>query len=261
MDQLSIDALLMCPDPIAATVAARDHQRGETDQHCDSVARHQASLWRHRRSSNSFRSGRLDGCQNAAMDAAAAKATLKRYLDVARDALLWKLEGLSEYDVRRPLTPTASNLLGIVKHVASVENGYLGDVFGRPSGEPLPWFEEGAEANDDMWVTPDETREDILGLYQRTRAHSDATIEALSLDSVGEVPWWPEDRRQVTLHQILVHITTETHRHAGHADIIRELIDGAAGFRAEAPNLPPGDAEWWAAYRTKVEAAAAAFSD
>jgi len=192
------------------------------------------------------------------MAQAAAKATLRRYLDVARDSLVWKLEGLSEYDVRRPLTPTASNLLGIVKHVASVEHGYLGDVFGRPSGEPLPWFEDDAEANADMWVTPEETREDILGLYERTRAHSNATIEELSLDSIGEVPWWPEDHRRVTLHQILVHITTETHRHAGHADIIRELIDGAAGLRADAPNLPDVGAEWWAAYRAKVEAAAAA---
>ena len=195
------------------------------------------------------------------MDESSAKGTLKRYLDVARDALVWKLEGLSEYDVRRPLTPTASNLLGIVKHVASVENGYLGDVFGRPSGEPLPWFGEDAEANADMWVTPEESREDILGLYERTRAHSDATIEALSLDRVGEVPWWPVDRRQVTLHQVLVHITTETHRHAGHADIIRELIDGAAGLRAEALNLPEGDAEWWARYRSRVEADAAAMRD
>lgn len=194
------------------------------------------------------------------MDETAAKATLKRYLDAARDALVWKLEGLSEYDVRRPLTPTATNLLGIVKHVASVENGYLGDVFGRPSGEPLPWFDDDAEANADMWVTPEETREDILGLYRRTRAHSDATIDALSLDSVGEVPWWPQERRKVTLHQILVHMTTETHRHAGHADIVRELIDGSIGFRPEAPNLPEGDAEWWATYHAKVIAAAEAMA-
>lgn len=192
------------------------------------------------------------------MDEATAKATLHRYLDVARDALIWKLEGLSEYDVRRPLTPTASNLLGIVKHVASVENGYLGDVFGRPSGEPLPWFEPGSEPNADMWVTAEETREDILDLYERTRRHSDATIAALSLDSIGEVPWWPEEHRQVSLHQILVHITTETHRHAGHADILRELIDGAAGLRADAPNLPDGDPAWWARYRAQVEAAAKA---
>lgn len=195
------------------------------------------------------------------MDESAAKATLKRYLDVARDSLLWKLEGLSEYDVRRPLTPTAGNLLGIVKHVASVENGYLGEVFGRPSGEPLPWFDEEADFNADMWVTPEETRDDILGLYQRTRRHSDTTIQEMPLDATGDVPWWPEDRRVVTLHQILVHITTETHRHAGHADIIRELIDGSVGLTAAAPNLPPGvDDEWWSHYRARVEAAARAAS-
>jgi uncharacterized damage-inducible protein DinB len=193
------------------------------------------------------------------MDEVAAKATLKRYLDVARDALLWKLEGLSEYDVRRPLTPTGTNLLGIVKHVASVENGYLGDVFGRPSGEPLPWFGPVAEENADMWALANEARSDIEGLYARTRAHSDATIELLSLDSVGEVPWWPHDRRRVTLHQVLVHVVTETHRHAGHADIVRELVDGSTGLRAEAPNLPSHDAEWWRAYREKVEEAAASF--
>lgn len=197
-------------------------------------------------------------CQNATMDEAAPKATLKRYLDVARDALVWKLDDLSEYDVRRPLTPTATNLLGLVKHVASVENGYLGDVFGRPSGEPLPWFDTGADANADMWVTPAESRDDILGLYERTRAHSDATIGALSLHSPGEVPWWPESHRHVTLHQIMVHITTETHRHAGHADIIRELIDGAVGLRADAPNVADNDVAWWVGYRATVEAAAQA---
>jgi hypothetical protein len=81
------------------------------------------------------------------------KADLHRYLQVGREALLWKLEGLSEYDRRRPMTPTGTNLLGVVKHVASVEAGYLGDIFGRPLGEPLHWFDEGAEANADMWAT------------------------------------------------------------------------------------------------------------
>ena len=84
------------------------------------------------------------------------KADLHRYLRSAREALLWKLDGLSEYDSRRPLTPTGTNLLGLVKHVASVEAEYLGDCFGRPFGEPLPWFEEDAEANADMWATPEE---------------------------------------------------------------------------------------------------------
>lgn len=184
------------------------------------------------------------------------KTTLQRYLQTSRDALLWKLEGLSEYDARRPMTGTGTNLLGLVKHVASTEAGYLGDCFGRPFPESLPWFEDDAETNADMWATPDESREQIIGLYHRVWAHSDATIDALDLDATGEVPWWPEDRRVVTLHLILVHMTTETWRHAGHADIVRELVDGAIGHRAANSNLPDVDESWWASYVERLEQAA-----
>jgi uncharacterized damage-inducible protein DinB len=184
------------------------------------------------------------------------KTELHRYLQAAREALLWKLDGLSEYNLQRPMTPTGTNLLGLVKHVAAVELGYLGPAFGRPFAEPLPWYDEGAEPNADMWATPEETREQIVGLYHRAWAHDDATIEELPLDAVGTVAWWPEDRRNPTLHRILVHVVAETNRHAGHADIVRELIDGAAGLREENSNLPPGDREWWEGYRLRVEQAA-----
>ncbi|HZA30947.1 MAG TPA: DinB family protein [Propionibacteriaceae bacterium] len=183
-------------------------------------------------------------------------ADLHRYLQIAREALLWKLDGLSEYDVRRPLVPTGTNLLGLVKHVASVEAGYLGDTFGRPFGEPLPWLDEDAELNADMWATPEESRADIMGLYHRVWANSDATIEALSLDALGQVPWWPEERREVTLHRILVHVIAETNRHAGHADIVRELIDGTVGLRQDNDNMVPGDKAWWDDYRNRLEQAA-----
>jgi uncharacterized damage-inducible protein DinB len=190
------------------------------------------------------------------MTTADPKAGLHRYLQVARDVLVWKLDGLSEYDVRRPLTPTGTNLLGLIKHVASIELGYFGDTFGRPSGERLPWFEPGAEPNADMWATADEPRDQVVGLYHRAWAHSDATIGALALETTGRVPWWPEDRREVTLHRILVHMIAETHRHAGHADIVRELIDGAAGLRDGNDNMAPGDQAWWANYRSGLERAA-----
>jgi uncharacterized damage-inducible protein DinB len=184
------------------------------------------------------------------------KADLQRYLQLAREALLWKLDGLSEYDIRRPLVPTGTNLLGLVKHVASVEAGYLGDTFGRPFPEPLPWFDEDAEPNADMWATPDQSRGDIVALYHRVWANSDATIETQSLDAPGRVPWWPEDRAQVTLHRILIHVIAETNRHAGQADLVRELIDGAVGLRADSDNMPPGDRAWWDDYRNRVEHAA-----
>jgi uncharacterized damage-inducible protein DinB len=188
------------------------------------------------------------------------KATLARYLQVAREALLWKLEGLSEYDARRPLTPTGTNVLGVIKHVASVELGYLGDCFDRPSGIPLPWFSEDAEVNADLWATHAESREQIVDLYHRAWSHDDATIDELPLDAVGTVPWWRADSRSVTLHQILVHVIAETNRHAGHVDVVRELIDGAAGLRVGSENLPPeADATWWNAYRGRVQAVADGF--
>ncbi|MDQ3469990.1 MAG: DinB family protein [Actinomycetota bacterium] len=180
------------------------------------------------------------------------KADLRHYLQIAREALLWKLDGLADSAIRRPMVPTGTNLLGLVKHVASVEAGYLGDTFGRPLGEPLPWFEEDAEPNADMWATADESREEIVALYHRVWAHSDATLDALELDAAGRVPWWPDDRSDVTLHTILVHMIAETNRHAGHADVVRELIDGAAGLRAGNDNMPPRDAAWWEDYRARL---------
>jgi uncharacterized damage-inducible protein DinB len=184
------------------------------------------------------------------------KADLQRYLQSARDALLWKLEGLSDYDLRRPLTPTGTNLLGLVKHVASVELGYLGDVFDRPSGESLPWLDDDTEPNADMWVTAEQSTADIVDLYHRAWVHDDATIDGLPLGAQGRVPWWPPERTAVTLHQILVHVIAETQRHAGHADIVRELIDGAAGLREGSDGLAPGDDGWWQDYRRRLEDAA-----
>lgn len=184
------------------------------------------------------------------------KETLHGYLQEARDAVLWKLDGLSEYDIRRPMTPTGTNLLGMVKHLASIEFGYFGDTFDRPSGEPLPWFAPDAEPNADMWATAEESRDDIVGLYARARAHADATIEALPIDAVGKVPWWSVSHNETTLHHILVHMVAETHRHAGHADLTRELIDGSAGLSEDDSNMPPGDQGWWQSYVHRVEEAA-----
>lgn len=184
------------------------------------------------------------------------KSDLHRYLQAGRDAMLWKLDGLSEYDIRRPLTPTGTNLLGLIKHLTGVELGYFAYTFGRAFDEPPPWLEDDAEPNVDMWATPSESREEIVGLYRRAGAHSDLTISTMALDAIGQVPWWPADRRDVPLHRILVHVIAETHRHAGHADVVRELIDGAAGMQKDNDNMAPGDQAWWQDYHNRVERAA-----
>jgi hypothetical protein len=181
------------------------------------------------------------------------KADLRHYLGQARDVMLWKLNGLREYDIRRPLVPTGTNLLGLVKHLAGVEFGYLGATFGRPSPDELPWREDDPMA--DMFAAPGESRAQITGLYRKAWAHADATIEALPLDARGRVPHWPGERAEVTLHQMMVRVIVDSQRHAGQADILRELIDGAAGLAEEDDSLgPPG---WvWPDHWNRVERAA-----
>ena len=132
------------------------------------------------------------------------KHQLHAYLRECREAVTWKAQGLSEYDVRRPLTPTGTNLLGLIKHLAIVEAWYFGQTFDRPFTPRLPW-----------WTQP-----------------------------------------EVTLHTMLVHVLAETSRHAGHADILRERLDGRTGMRAGNLNLTKHDDQWWTDYRALIEAAA-----
>lgn len=181
-----------------------------------------------------------------------AKDNLHRRLRRDRETLLWKLDGLSEYDARRPLTASGTNLLGLVKHVASVEARYFGEVFDRPSPEPLPRWQD--HDGSDLWAAEDETRDHIVGFYRRTWEHSDATINELPLDAPGHVPWWAEPYPNTNLFAVMVHVLSESVRHAGHADILREGLDGRTGLRAEHEERI--DEEARAAHRAKIERAA-----
>jgi hypothetical protein len=179
-----------------------------------------------------------------------AKDYLHRQLKVTREALVWKLDDLSEYDIRRPLTVTGTNLLGLVKHMATWEARYLGEIFGRPFPEPLPRWQD--SDGSDLWVTPDETREQVTGFYRRAWNHADATITGLPIDAVGHVPWWLSP--DVKLFNVMVHVLQDTTRHAGHADILREQLDGRTGVTAEYEERIDTAAR--ATHRTKVERAA-----
>lgn len=155
---------------------------------------------------------------------------LQRYLQESRDSVLSTLDGLGEYDARRPLVPSGTNLLGLVKHLVGIEFGYLGDSVGRPAPVLLPWNEDGSVwENGDLWVKPTETREYIVDLYRRAWQHSDESIAELPLDAPASVAWWPEHRRQTTFGHLLVRVVAETAQHAGHCDVVRELIDGRSG--------------------------------
>jgi hypothetical protein len=184
------------------------------------------------------------------------KRELHGALKASRSALLSRLDGLSEYDLRRPMTPTGTNLLGLVKHLAGLEYGYLGTSFGRPPPEPLPWVDDGSVwQNADMWVTAEESSEYIIGLYERACEHADLSVGVLSLDAPGSVAHWPADDRDTTLGQVLVLMVWETAQHAGHADIIRELVDGTAGYDHDEVFTESG----WQSYVAGIEAAASTF--
>jgi Protein of unknown function (DUF664) len=184
-----------------------------------------------------------------------AKEYLHDELRWARVCLLGKVDGLSEYDVRRPLTKTGTNLLGLVKHLTLSEARYFGSVFDRPYPGPVPNFDDpGFRNRDYLWVGEDEARLDVVGGYERACRHADTTIEALPIDAVGYVPWWP--RPDVKLFNVMVHVLTETNRHLGHADILREQIDGALG--SEAITSSAQDDADWARHRAMIEKAAQA---
>jgi hypothetical protein len=183
------------------------------------------------------------------------KHELLEKLRSSRAVMLDKLDGLTEYDRRRPMTPTATNLLGLVKHLAGLEYTYLGESFDRPAPEKLPWVEDGSIWDGaDMWATADESSEYVVGLYQRACAHADRTVMELPLDTPGSVAHWPEERRATTLGVLLIRMVDETAHHAGHADIVRELIDGRGG-----PDQDSLDESAWREYVATVRAAAEAF--
>ena len=183
------------------------------------------------------------------------KDELHSKLQASRAAVLSKLDNVSEYDRRRPMTPTGTNLLGLVKHLAGLEYGYLGESFGYPPPESLSWIEDGSIwRGADMWARPDESTQYITGLYRRACAHADGVIAKLDVDAPGSVAHWPEDRRATTLGVLLIRMVAETAQHAGHADIIRELIDGKGGSDQDA-----FDAETWREYVAQIQTAAGAF--
>jgi hypothetical protein len=164
------------------------------------------------------------------------KTTLHAKLVEVRTALLATLDGLGEHDLRRPLVPSGTNLLGLVKHLTGIEHVYLVESFGRPAPDVLPWVADGSVwDNGDMWATADESSAELLALYDRAVEASDATVATLDLDAPARVPHWPAERTDTTLAVLLVRMVAETAQHAGHAEIVRELIDGRTGIDPDEP--------------------------
>lgn len=180
------------------------------------------------------------------------KDRLRSYLDSARQAVLWKADGLDEAKLRRPMVPSGTSLLGVINHLAFVEFGYFSYCLNRPvdNARAVALF----KADDDMaeFIVESETSADeVLGFYREAIAASDAAFDELPLDAPAEVPWWGENRR-TDLERLMLHMVFETSRHAGHLDLVRELIDGKIGLRQGNENLPDYSSEQWKAHYERL---------
>lgn len=155
------------------------------------------------------------------------KELLLAFLNQQREVILWKLEGLTDDQLRqRPLPPSSLYLLGLLKHIAGVEQYWLCALFGRPA-EPFS-----LAAADDLELDEGDTTGSVLAYYTRACAASDRAIIELDLDTTATT--WVGDT--VSLRWAILHVIEETARHAGHADLLREHIDQTTGYLPE--NLP-----------------------
>jgi uncharacterized damage-inducible protein DinB len=153
---------------------------------------------------------------------AAEREALTQQLEFHRATLLHKLEGLDDEQLCRPMTPSGLSLLGLVKHLAATEHGWLLKTYGQlPEPELFPADDDPAA---DFRVEPGQTAE-VVDQYLRTCERARAVVAAGELDDVVTTP----SGAQANLRAILLHLIQETARHNGHADIIREAIDGTTG--------------------------------
>src|SRR5207248_11077808 len=165
------------------------------------------------------------------------KDLLRTHLRSVQQALIWKLEGLSEADLRKPMTKTSTNLIGIVKHLTGVTYGYLVSAFGRER-ETFAWeFDEELFFSADMWATPEESCDEIIAAYRRACDAASTTIGDLDLDATGK----HHTGLTVSLRWMILNVLMDTTRHTGHADVVREMIDGSIGMGPIFSSAPDAD--------------------
>ncbi|MCD9155433.1 DinB family protein [Aeromicrobium duanguangcaii] len=183
------------------------------------------------------------------------RQTCLEYLRRNRRAVLRAVHGVPEYDARRPLTRSGTNLLGVVKHLALVELEYVSDCAGFPCDLGSPWKEADEAINGDLWLTADESAESVIALYVAAGEHTERAAATLPIDSPATVPWW--SKGDTTFDRLLVHLVSETAQHAGHLDILREGIDGQGDTWDETRTYR--DDAWWSALLSRIAAAAEPF--
>lgn len=187
------------------------------------------------------------------IDKTARGAQLREYLNDAREAILWKCEGLSDAQARKPLTPTGTHVMGLLLHLALTESQYFISCLGREIENPIIRGIINAEDAQGAFLPPPKlTLVDVVKIYRETTAAADAVLDELELDSPAVVQWWIK-HRHTTVERLLVHMIAESHRHAGHLDIVREQLDGFVGLRPSAPNIPDLTPAQWEEQRHRLK--------
>lgn len=149
------------------------------------------------------------------------KESLHAALERHRDAIMWKIDGLDDEQLRRRVLPSGLSPIGLLKHLGAVEYGWFCATFGRPH-EPLP-FDDDPDA--DLTVADDESCADIVAFYERARTAANDAVDDIDLDATGTA-WFGDE---VSMRWVMIHMLEELARHAGHMDVMRELIDGRTG--------------------------------
>jgi uncharacterized damage-inducible protein DinB len=172
-------------------------------------------------------------------------AQLREYLNDAREAILWKCEGLSDAQARTPLTPTGTHVMGLLLHLAVTESEYFIACLGHEiENLVIRGIVEAEDAQAGFLPPPDMTLVDAVDIYREATVAADAVLDELELDSPAVVPWWIKHRK-TTVERLLLHMIAESHRHAGHLDIVREQLDGFIGLRPSAPNIADFTPDQW----------------
>ncbi len=174
------------------------------------------------------------------------KETLVARLHNSRAVMEWKLAGVSEEDARRRVVPSGTSLAGLVSHLTTAELWWFGDVMAAGDyqlEEPLRSWREGIKAQwaagdrDAEFTVPEtDTLDDVFRRYEMAVALAEGVADRLDLDHVADVSgnerWW-EGSEAPSLRWVLIHMIDETARHAGHADIAREIVDGVTAYMPE----------------------------
>jgi uncharacterized damage-inducible protein DinB len=165
------------------------------------------------------------------------RSALREYLAYHQSAFFAVSYGLTDEQARSTPTVSALSIGGLVKHATGMQRTWMARVAaapGAPPKDPRPFEQISREFADQHVMRPDETLAGLLDAFKAQNATTLRLVESADLDAAvpvpRDIPWFPKDQRAWSVRWVILHVINELARHAGHADIIRETIDGATMY-------------------------------